>query len=44
MAKYDYKIKIDEIQQTLEEVTKAGYPVYIIINGEYYELTQENDK
>lgn len=32
----NYTIKISELAETLKKVDSAGYPAYVIINGEYY--------
>ena len=32
------KIELEKIQDTIEEATKNGYSVTLIINGEYYEI------
>lgn len=29
--------------ETIQEAIKLGYPVTIIINGEYYEVQEDND-
>lgn len=38
---YSYKLNIKELEETAREVMKAGYSVTVIINGEYYEVTDD---
>lgn len=35
---YDYTIELEKIQETIKEVIKTGQNVYVIINGECYEI------
>lgn len=44
MTNNNNKITTEKITETITQAQKDGYSVYIIINGEYYELTQENNK
>ena len=44
MATYNYKIELDNVKETIEKATAGGYGVYIIINGEYYEIETEDKK
>lgn len=39
MAKYNYKIELESVQDIIKEAINGGYSAYIIINGEYYEVT-----
>jgi len=39
---YSYTIEIDKLEETAREVIKAGYSVTVIINGEYYEVTDDS--
>lgn len=39
--RYSYTIEIDKLEETAREVIKAGYSVTVIINGEYYEVTDD---
>lgn len=35
---YNYTIELDKIQETIKEVIETKQTVYIIINGECYEI------
>lgn len=39
MAKYNYKIELENVQDIIKEAINGGYSAYIILNGEYYEVT-----
>ena len=39
---YSYEIPLDKLEETAREVIKAGYSVMMIINGEYYEVTDDS--
>ena len=43
-TKYSYTIKIDELTETVRQAQGAGYPVTVIINGEYYTVDIRPDK
>lgn len=35
---YNYTIELDKLQETIKEVIETEQNVYIIINGEFYEI------
>lgn len=35
---YNYTIELDKIQETIKEVIETKQTIYIIINGECYEI------
>ena len=35
---YNYTIELGKLQETIKEVIKTGQTVYVIINGDYYEI------
>lgn len=38
--KYNYTIELEKIQETIKEVIETKQSVYIIINGECYEIKE----
>ena len=41
---YPYNIQLNELAKTAEEAIKAGYNVTVIINGEYYNISTDEEK
>lgn len=37
---YNYTIELDKLQETIKEVIETEQTVYIIINGEFYEIKE----
>lgn len=37
-SNYSYTIQIDDLKETVMKVMKNGYPVFVVINGEYYDV------
>ena len=35
---YNYTIELDKLEKTIKEVIETKQTVYIIINGEFYEI------
>lgn len=40
---YSYTIEIDKLEETAREAAAIGAGVYLIINGEYYEIETATD-
>lgn len=41
---YPYTISIDKLETTAKEAMQAGYNVTVIINGEYYNVSNNKEK
>lgn len=39
-----YTININKLEKTVKEAIKAGYNVTVIINGEYYNISTDEEK
>ena len=42
-SSYSYTIRIEELEKTAREAAAIGAEVYMIINGEYYEIETATD-
>lgn len=38
---YDYKIRLEDLEQTAKQALEFGCSVTVIINGEYYDITAQ---
>ena len=39
-----YTININKLEKTVKDVMQAGYNVIVIINGEYYNISTDEEK
>lgn len=39
-----YTININKLEKTVKDVIQAGYNVTVIINGEYYNISTDEEK
>lgn len=39
-----YAININKLEKTIKDVMQAGYNVTVIINGEYYNISTDEEK
>ena len=42
--KYDHTINEKDLLETIREVKEHGYNVFVIINGEYYDIKLNDEK
>ena len=43
-SNYSYTIQIDDLKETVIKAMKGGYPVFVVINGEYYDVDIDGSK
>lgn len=41
-TEYSYKLRPDQLEKVARDAAAIGAGVYMIINGEYYEVTDDN--
>ena len=41
---YSYIININKLQETVKKAMSGGYPVFVMINGEYYDVDLNGSK
>lgn len=41
---YSYVININKLQETVKKALDGGYPVTVVINGEYYDVDLDGSK
>lgn len=43
-SRYPYIIQINDLEETARKVINGGWPIFVVINGEYYDIDIDGNK